>query len=79
MNRYIDDCNSVSELKKVATFLVAIACTRHAIIKGLIKDAAETMTKNLEDYLEGDIGSPKKAAETITKNLEDHLEGGVGS
>ena len=57
MNRYIDDCNSVSELKQVATALVAIASTRHTVIKGLIKDAAETMTKDLENHLEGGIGS----------------------
>ena len=57
MNRYIDDCNSVSELKQIATMLVAIASTRQTIIKGLIKDAAETMTKNLENHLEGGIGS----------------------
>ena len=57
MTRYIDDCNSVSELKQVATMLVALASTRQTIIKGLIKDAAETMTKNLENHLEGGIGS----------------------
>ncbi len=43
MNRYIENCSSLSELKEVATLLVKVAATRQAVINGLVKDALDQM------------------------------------
>ena len=53
MNRYIDECSSVTELKQVATLLVTLCSTRQTVIKGLIDDAMSNLTKELE----GGVGS----------------------
>lgn len=47
MERYIQDCSSVSELKEVATLLVQIAATRQTVIKGLVEDALDQMESKL--------------------------------
>ena len=47
MKRYIDECNSKSELKQIAAMLVDIAATRQTIINGLVKDTLD----NMESYL----------------------------
>ena len=47
MQRYIQDCSSVSELKEVATLLVEIAATRQTVIQGLVKDALDNMESQL--------------------------------
>jgi hypothetical protein len=38
IKRSIQDCNSVSALKEMATLLARIATQRQGIIKGLVKD-----------------------------------------
>lgn len=38
MLRHIKDCNSVSELKEMATLLTKIATQRQGVIRGLVKD-----------------------------------------
>ena len=38
IKRSIAECNSVSELKEMATLLVCIATQRNGVIKGLVKD-----------------------------------------
>ena len=43
MERYIENCSSLSELKEVATLLVKIAATRQTVINGLVKDALDQM------------------------------------
>ena len=47
LERYIQDCSSVSELKEVATLLVQIAATRQTVIKGLVEDALDQMESKL--------------------------------
>ena len=47
MERYIQDCSSVSDLKEVATLLVHIAATRQTVIKGLVEDALDQMDSQL--------------------------------
>ena len=42
--RSINECDSISELKEMATLLVRIATMRQVAIKGLVKDAMEQMT-----------------------------------
>ena len=44
MIRQINECNSMSELKEMATLLTKIATQRQVAIKGLVKDAMEQMT-----------------------------------
>lgn len=44
MIRQINECNSMSELKEMATLLTKIATQRQIAIKGLVKDAVEQMT-----------------------------------
>jgi hypothetical protein len=44
MIRQINECNSISELKEMATLLTKIATQRQVAIKGLVKDAMEQMT-----------------------------------
>ncbi len=39
----INECNSMSELKEMATLLTKIATQRQVAIKGLVKDAMEQM------------------------------------
>jgi len=41
MIRQINECNSMSELKEMATLLTKIATQRQVAIKGLVKDAME--------------------------------------
>jgi hypothetical protein len=43
MLRQINDCNSISELKEIATLLTKIATQRQVAIKGLVADAMELM------------------------------------
>ena len=43
MERYIENCSSLSELREVATLLVKIAATRQTVINGLVKDALDQM------------------------------------
>lgn len=38
MLRFINECNSVSDLKEVATLLTTIATQRQGVIRGLVKD-----------------------------------------
>jgi len=47
MIRQINECNSMSELKEIATLLTKIATQRQVAIKGLVKDAMEQMTAPL--------------------------------
>ena len=47
MERYIQDCSSLSELKEMATLLVQIAATRQTVIKGLVKDTLDQMESKL--------------------------------
>ena len=39
--RSINECNSISELKEMATLLVKIATMRQVAIKGLVSDAMD--------------------------------------
>jgi hypothetical protein len=43
MIRSIKECNSMSELKEMATLLTKIATMRQVAIKGLVKDAMDLM------------------------------------
>ncbi len=43
MDRYIENCSSLSELKEVATLLVKVAATRQVVINGLVKDALDQL------------------------------------
>ena len=36
IKRLIDDCNSVSQLKKIATLLAKVATQRQGVIRGLV-------------------------------------------
>ena len=47
LTRYIDDCDSVTELKQIATSLVKLAATRQCVIKGLVKDSLDRMESEL--------------------------------
>lgn len=47
IQRYIQDCSSLSELKEMATLLVEIAATRQTVIKGLVKDTLDQMESKL--------------------------------
>jgi len=38
IKRTIEECNSISELKKIATLLARIATQRQGVILGLVKD-----------------------------------------
>ena len=38
LKRSIEDCNSVSELKQMATLLAQIATQRQGVIRGLVQD-----------------------------------------
>ena len=38
MERYIDECSSIDELKQIAKLLVNISATRQVAIKALIKE-----------------------------------------
>ena len=44
--RSINECNSLSELKEMATLLVKIATMRQVAIKGLVSDAMDLMKEN---------------------------------
>ncbi len=46
MIRSINECNSISELKEMATLLTRIATQRQVAIKGLVKDAMNLMHEN---------------------------------
>ncbi len=47
MELAIEDCNSVYELKQIATMLVKLAATRQCVIKGLVKDSLDRMESEL--------------------------------
>ena len=51
MMRQINDCNSISELKEIATLLTKIATQRQMAIKGLVADAIELMQENYSHKL----------------------------
>lgn len=38
MERYIEDCSSIDELKQIAKLLVNISATRQVAIKALVKE-----------------------------------------
>jgi hypothetical protein len=38
MERYIDDCSSIDELKQIAKLLVNLSATRQVAIKALVKE-----------------------------------------
>jgi len=38
IKRTIDECNSVSTLKEIATLLAQVATTRQGVIRGLVQD-----------------------------------------
>ena len=38
--RYIQSCDSIEDLKEMATLLAQIATQRHSIVKGLVHDLA---------------------------------------
>lgn len=44
--RSINECDSISELKEMATLLVKIATMRQVAIKGLVSDAMDLMKEN---------------------------------
>ena len=44
--RSIKECDSISELKEMATLLVKIATMRQVAIKGLVSDAMDLMKEN---------------------------------
>lgn len=52
MIRSINDCDSMSELKEMATLLTKIATTRQVAIKGLVSDAMELMQENYSHKLQ---------------------------
>lgn len=45
MHRHIEECESKEELREMAKLLVSIAATRQTVIKGLVKDSLDLMTK----------------------------------
>lgn len=47
MIRSINECNSVSELKEMATLLTKIATMRQVAIKGLVRDAMDLMANQI--------------------------------
>ena len=47
MERYIEGCDSVYELKQIATLFVKLAATRQCVIKGLVKDSLNRMESEL--------------------------------
>lgn len=47
IERYIESCDSVYELKQIATLLVKLAATRQCVIKGLVKDSLNRMESEL--------------------------------
>ena len=51
MIRSINYCNSMNELKEMATLLTKIATQRQVAIKGLINDAMELMQENYSHKL----------------------------
>ena len=68
MFRYIENCESLQEVKEVATLLVKIATTRQVAIKGLVKDNLEILTKGLQSaFTEGDDNPVDKDWETKLK------------
>jgi hypothetical protein len=48
MIRSIKECNSMSELKEMATLLTKIATMRQVAIKGLVKDAMDLMSNQVD-------------------------------
>jgi len=48
MIRSINECNSISELKEMATLLTKIATMRQVAIKGLVKDAMDLMHSQVD-------------------------------
>ena len=48
MIRSINECSSISELKEMATLLAKIATMRQVAIKGLVKDAMDLMSNQVD-------------------------------
>ena len=59
VKRSIQDCNSVSALKEMATLLVRIATQRQGVIRGLVQDMFifQNVSINEEDIANPDLGS----------------------
>jgi hypothetical protein len=47
MLRQIESCESIKELKEIATLLAKVATQRQVAIKALVKDALDEMEKGL--------------------------------
>jgi len=47
MLRQIESCESIKELKEIATLLTKVATQRQVAIKALVKDALDEMEKGL--------------------------------
>lgn len=59
IKRTIDDCNSVSTLKEMATLLAQIATNRQGVIRGLVQDMFifNNVAINQDDIANPDIKS----------------------
>jgi hypothetical protein len=49
--RSINECNSMSELKEMATLLTKIAAMRQVAIKGLVKDSLDLMQEKFSHQI----------------------------
>ena len=56
VKRSIQDCNSVSALKEMATLLVRIATQRQGVIRGLVQDLFIFNNKSVD---ENDLANPE--------------------
>ena len=61
IKRSIQDCNSVSELKEMATLLAQIATNRQGVIRGLVQDM---FTFNNVAINQDDLANPQLKSET---------------
>jgi len=52
MIRYINECDSMEELKEVSKMLVSISVTRQSAIKGLVRENAEILGKGLTNWID---------------------------
>ena len=61
VKRSIQDCNSVSALKEMATLLVRIATQRQGVIRGLVQDMFifQNVSINQDEIANPQIGSEK--------------------
>ena len=61
IKRSIQECNSVSELKEMATLLAQIATTRQGVIRGLVQDMFIFNNIAID---QDDIANPQLKSET---------------